>query len=88
MQQDTDVPFQQTAGPGGAGMDSLDEFHDLIAMWAAEMLLLKEEALGQHAALKAERLERVTELREHMTQINLNDPKRVRIAEDDWGGEW
>lgn len=83
MGSDIDVPFQQTAGSGGAGTDSLVEFHDVIAMYAVEMCLLTpgEENPALAESISARRSERENELKTYLARINLQANKRQEVTD-------
>ena len=82
MTSDTHVPFQQTSGTGGAGKDNLEEFHDVIALYALEMALLKE-ANAVYQPISQRRLEREMELRRYLENINVADARFVHYVGDD-----
>lgn len=84
MTQPTDVPFQITAGPGGAGKDDLREWHDIIAMGATQRALEHEEAYPQADRMGSRYAARLAELSKYLAQINVQAPRYVRVTEDTW----
>lgn len=84
MVNDGDRPFQEANGPGGLGRDNLAEFHDIIAKYAIEACLLKEEMYPLADRVKAERLEREGELKNYLGTVNVQMPKFVHQTEDVW----
>jgi len=77
MTSNTHVPFQGTAGTGGIGKDDLEEFHDMLWMWAAIMMLNKEGSLQEAGALGSMFATRKMDLLNHLDQMNLSDPDYV-----------
>lgn len=77
------VPFQEVAGTGGPGKDSLEEFHDIICKYAAYMLLMKEEA-QQAGGMKQEMNDRIAELIAYLTPPNIQESKSIRDTDQDW----
>jgi len=82
MVDPSDVPFQITTGPGGAGKDDLREYHDIIALGACEKALLHEEAYPQADRVKMSRLERTRELDQYLSQINVQTPRFVHLTDE------
>jgi len=80
----TDVPFQIANGPGGAGKDDLQEWHDIIAMGATQRALEHEEAYAQADRMGARYAARLGELSAYLAQINVQAPRYVRVTEDTW----
>lgn len=81
MTEDEHVPFQEIAGPGGAGTDLLNEHHDLIWMSAVMLSYAKEEALNQYQALKAEYRDGLNLLMRDLEVLN-EEPLDVGVSED------
>lgn len=77
MTQDIHVPFQQTAGIGGTGKDNLEEYHDLIWMYAAQIALLKEENMAMAGGLDSMYSRRLEELQNHIDRVNIHEPQFV-----------
>lgn len=86
LSSDTDVPFQQTAGTGGAGKDSLVEFHDIIPLYAVEKCLLTpgEENPALAGEVRNLRLERENELKTYLSKINLQTPRAIEVTQAVW----
>lgn len=84
MVNPTDVPFQIANGPGGPGLDSLSEWHDIIAMGAAQRCLEHEEAYPQADRMGGRYAQRLAELVAYLQQINVQAPRYVRVTEDTW----
>jgi hypothetical protein len=80
---DTDVPFQQTAGTGGAGTDNLVEFHDILPLYMIEKCLLTpgEENPGLAGEVRSMRLERENELKTYLSRINLQAPRTMDVTD-------
>ena len=84
MVASTDVPFQLSAGPGGAGKDDLREWHDIIAMGTTQRALEHEEAYAQADRMGARYAARLAELTNYLAQINVQAPRYIRVTEDTW----
>ena len=84
MAADTDVPFQITAGVGGAGTDNLVEFHDIIALYAVEKCLLKEESYPQMDLITGMRRERERELVDYLNRMQVQAPRGIHVTPDEW----
>lgn len=84
MAGDTHVPFQITAGVGGAGTDNLTEFHDIIALYAIEKCLLKEEAYPQMDRISGMRRERERELTDYLNRMQVQAPRGINVTPDEW----
>lgn len=59
---DTDVPFQKTNGMGGAGKDSLSEWHDVLMLGVAERLCKANKEIERAQMFQSDRMEREQEL--------------------------
>lgn len=86
MLSGTHVPFQETAGTGGAGKDNLEEFHDILGKYAIEMCLVKEEAYPQADRIRQERLMREQQLVTYLSRMNVQEPRMVRQTQSVWDG--
>jgi hypothetical protein len=86
MTQDDHVPFQQTAGSGGAGFDNLEEYHDLLWLDAAQLALMKEESDAMAAGLSRRYSMRLEELQNHIDRVNIHEPRFVAPASNDEDG--
>lgn len=84
MSADSDVPFQITAGTGGSGKDNLSEFHDIIALYAVEKCLLKEEAYPQMDRITGMRRERERELTDYLNRMQVQAPRGIHVTPDEW----
>lgn len=84
MSADSDVPFQITAGVGGSGTDNLTEFHDILALYAVEKCLLKEEAYPQMDRITGMRKERERELVEYLNRMQVQAPRGIHVTPDEW----
>lgn len=81
MTLDTHVPFQKTAGTGGAGLDNIEDYHDLIAWYALEIALQQEESAIHRAAVKYRR-EREAELDHFLHDTNTQEPRTVNFTDN------
>jgi len=84
MAADSDVPFQASAGTGGAGKDSLSEFHEIIPLYALEKCLLGEESYPQMDRVTAMRRERERELVEYLNKMQIQAPRGIHVTADEW----
>lgn len=78
----TDVPFQITSGPGGAGLDNLSEFHDIIALGMCVRALEHEEAYPQADRMERRYQERLRELDRYLAQINVQMSRHVHVTNE------
>lgn len=84
MAGDTHVPFQITAGTGGAGTDNLVEFHDILVLAVVEKCFLKEESYAQADRYKALRLEREAELMKYLTSTQVQVTRGINVSHSEW----
>jgi hypothetical protein len=84
MSSGSDTPFQISAGAATSGTDNLEEFHDLIALYALEACLLKEEGYAQMDRITAKRREREAELDAFMRQMQTQATRGPNITPDEW----
>lgn len=77
MADDSHVPFQETAGTGGVGLDNLVEFHDLLYLYAQSRMLQKEGALQESVAIKSDFAARLESLQTTLQAMNLQEPDYV-----------
>lgn len=86
MASDSDVPFQATAGAGGAGTDNISEFHDIIPLYVLEKCLLKEESYPQMDRITSMRVERERNLTDFLSRMQVQAPRGIHVTPDEW--EW
>ncbi len=84
MAGDTHVPFQITAGTGGAGNDNLAEFHDILVLSVIEKCFLKEESYAQADRYKALRLEREAELMKYLSSTQVQATRGMNVSPHEW----
>lgn len=84
MSSGSDTPFQISAGAASAGTDNLEEFHDLIALYALEACLLKEEGYAQMDRITAKRREREAEMDAFLRQMQTQATRGPNITPDEW----
>lgn len=86
MTADSHVPFQSSAGTGGAGTDNLSEFHDIIALSVVEKCMVKEESFAQSDRIRALRMEREAKLRQYLTSTQTQATRGMHVSscEYDW----
>lgn len=77
---DTDVPFQITAGGGGAGLDSFSEWHDILMLGVIVRLLDKNKEHEKAAQYRQDRMERVQHLTAFLKPMNSQEPRTVRYT--------
>lgn len=82
MTADTNVPFQESAGSGGAGTDDLSEYHDIIWKMAAQMVAAKEENTGVYSLLGDQVKERMVELELYLSHVDTG-PRFVNVSIED-----
>jgi len=81
MSQSTHEPFQQTAGVATSGMDRLEEFHDIIWMYAARFGIAKEEAQLQYQMLDQQMQERFSDLQTYLDHMNAQEPDFIASSD-------
>lgn len=87
MTADAHEPFQKTAGAGGSGKDNLAEFHEIIALYALESMLMKMRDQERASFFMQRRMEREGELTAYLRGINMQEPRYARFtgeADQDW----
>lgn len=80
LSADTDVPFQETAGTGGAGLDNFQEWHDIILHSVVQRLLEKNKEFDKAAAYRVHKMERLSELARFLKPIASQEPRRPRYV--------
>ncbi len=74
---DTDVPFQKANGSGGAGTDSLSEWHDILMLGVAERLCKSNKEMERAAMFREDRAEREQALGTLLKPTNKQRPRHV-----------
>jgi hypothetical protein len=82
MTADGHVPFQETAGTGGAGTDELSEYHDIIWKMASQMIAAKESDSEKYSLLKDQTSERMGELEFYLSNVD-SGPRWVNVSIED-----
>lgn len=83
MSAPTDVPFQISAGSGGAGLDNLEEYHEILPLKALEKCLVKEESFAQADRIRGERMKREGDLIRFLTEMSESRSRRITVTDDE-----
>lgn len=82
MGSDANVPFQQVAGSGGAGLDNLADWHDLLWRGAVLQAYAKEADVEVYQLMRNEYQERMGELRAYLDRV-YQAPRFIQVSPED-----